>query len=142
VTFTVDLRTVDPELLLSLDAAIVATCDAAAAAHKVGFTREWIQRSEAGGRPEQLTSRRGHPLVQTAVDVLRYLGVELPTGREALATGSTDANVGVVQGIPSIAVGRARGGDQHTLQEWSDIESAKIGTKQIILLASALAGLH
>jgi tripeptide aminopeptidase len=142
VTFSVDLRTVDPQLLLSLDAAIVARCEAAAAAHKVGFTREWIQRSEAGGRPEQLTAQRAHPLVQTAVDVLRYLGVELPMGREALATGSTDANVGVVQGIPSIAVGRARGGDQHTLQEWSDIESAKIGTKQIILLASALGELQ
>jgi acetylornithine deacetylase/succinyl-diaminopimelate desuccinylase-like protein len=142
VTFSVDLRTVDAELLLSLDAAIVAKCEAAAAAHKVGFTREWIQRSEAGGRPEQLTDRRAHPLVQTAVDVLRYLGVELPMGREAVASGSTDANVGVVQGIPSIAVGRARGGDQHTLQEWSDIESAKIGTKQIILLASALAELQ
>jgi acetylornithine deacetylase/succinyl-diaminopimelate desuccinylase-like protein len=142
VTFSVDLRTVDADLLQSLDAAIVAKCQAAAVAHKVGFTREWIQRSEAGGRPEQLTDRRAHPLVQTAIDVLRYLGVELPKGREAVASGSTDANVGVVQGIPSIAVGRARGGDQHTLQEWSDIESAKIGTKQIILLASALAELQ
>ncbi len=141
VTFTVDLRSVDPLMILSLDAAIVARCEAAAAAHKVVFTREWIQRSEAGGRPEQLTDRRAHPLVQTSIDVLRYLGVELPKGREALATGSTDANVGVVSGIPSIAVGRARGGDQHTLQEWSDIESAKIGTKQIILLTAALAEL-
>jgi tripeptide aminopeptidase len=142
VAFSVDLRTVDAELLLELDAAIVRKCEAAAAAHKVSFTREWIQRSEAGGRPEQLTDRRAHPLVQTAIDILRYLGVELPMGREAVASGSTDANVGVVQGIPSIAVGRARGGDQHTLQEWSDIESAKIGTKQIILLASALAELQ
>ena len=141
VTFTVDLRTVDPKLILELDAQIVAKCEAAAAAHKVGFTREWIQRSEAGGRPEQLADRRAHPLVQTSIDVLRYLGVELPRGREALATGSTDANVGVVHGIPSVAVGRSRGGDQHTLQEWSDIESAKIGTKQIILLAAALGEL-
>jgi len=68
--------------------------------------------------------------------------VELPRGREALATGSTDANVGVVHGIPAIAVGRSRGGEGHTLQEWSDIDSAKIGTKQIILLAVALAGLQ
>jgi tripeptide aminopeptidase len=141
VTFSVDLRTVDPAMLQELDAAIVAKCKAAAAAHKVGFVREWIQKSEAGGRPEQLADRRAHPLVQTSIDVLRYLGVELPRGREALATGSTDANVGVVQGIPSIAVGRSRGGDQHTLQEWSDIETAKIGTKQIILLAAALGEL-
>jgi acetylornithine deacetylase/succinyl-diaminopimelate desuccinylase-like protein len=140
VSFTVDLRTVDQALILELDAAIVAKCEAAAAAHKVTFAREWIQRSQAGGRPEQLSEQRAHPLVQTSIDVLRYLGVELPRGREALATGSTDANVGVLAKIPSVAVGRSRGGDQHTLQEWSDIETAKIGTKQIVLLAAALAG--
>lgn len=141
VTFSVDLRTIDPVLLQSLDAAVVAKCENAARAHRVGFTREWIQRSEAGGRPEALADRRGHVLVQTAIDVMRHLGVELPRGREAVPTGSTDANAGVVQGIPSVAIGRARGGDQHTLLEWSDIESAKIGTKQIILLTAALAEL-
>ena len=136
--FTVDLRTVDAELLKSLDQAIVAKCDAAAAAHKLQFTREFIQRSEAGGRPDQLADRRAHPVVQTAIDVLEYLGTKLPAGREAVATGSTDANAGVVAGIPSISIGRSRGGDQHTLQEWSDVASAKVGTKQIILLAVAL----
>jgi acetylornithine deacetylase/succinyl-diaminopimelate desuccinylase-like protein len=139
VTFTVDLRTVDAELLGSLDAQIVARCEAAAAAHQVRFEREYIQKSEAGGRPDQLADRRAHPLVQTAVDVLQYLGVSLPPGREALPTGSTDANAGVVRGIPSVSVGRSRGGDQHTLQEWSDIESARIGAKQIILLAVSLS---
>jgi acetylornithine deacetylase/succinyl-diaminopimelate desuccinylase-like protein len=140
VTFTVDLRTVDPELLGSLDAQIVGTCEQAAAAHTVRFAREYIMKSEAGGRPDQLADRRAHPLVQTAVDVLRHLGVTLPPGREAIPTGSTDSNAGVVRGIPSISVGRSRGGDQHTLREWSDIESAKIGTKQIVLLSVSLAG--
>jgi hypothetical protein len=45
----------------------------------------------------------------------------------------------VVNGIPSIAIGRTRGSDQHTLQEWADIDSARIGVKQIILLAAALS---
>ncbi|MBM3818416.1 MAG: M20/M25/M40 family metallo-hydrolase [Acidimicrobiia bacterium] len=142
VTFSVDLRTVDPQMLKTLDAAILGKCEAAAKAHRVGFTRTFIQRSEAGGRPEHLEDRRRHPLVQTAVDVLEHLGVALPAGREAIASGSTDANVGVVNGVPSIAVGRSRGGDQHTLQEWTDIDSAKIGTKQIILLATALAEIN
>ena len=139
VWFTVDLRTVDPELLAALDTAIEATCAAAAKAEGVAFTREDIQKSPAGGRPDQLADRRAHPLVQTAVDVLAYLGVELPEGREALPTGSTDSNAAVVRGIPSISVGRANGGNQHTLTEWADVESAKIGTKQIVLLAAALA---
>jgi len=141
VTFTVDLRTVDPRLLARLDEAIVSRCEAAAKAEGVTFVREWISREEAGGRPEDLADRRAHPLVQTAVDVLKYLGVELSPGREALATGSTDANEGVRRGIPSVSVGRARGANQHTLTEWADIESAKIGTKQIILLTASLVAL-
>jgi tripeptide aminopeptidase len=141
VWFTVDLRTVDPDLLAKLDAEIVGTCEAAATAEGVTFRREYIQRSEAGGRPEQLAGRRAHPLVQTAVDVLTYLGVDLPKGGEALPTGSTDSNAAVVRGIPSISVGRAYGGNQHTLSEWADVDSAKIGTKQIVLLAASLAEL-
>jgi acetylornithine deacetylase/succinyl-diaminopimelate desuccinylase-like protein len=139
VSFTVDLRTVDPELLARLDAAIVEKCHTAAQQEKVDFTREWIQKSEAGGRPEQLEDRRAHPIVQTAVDVLEYLGVKLPPGREAEPTGSTDANAAVVRRIPAISIGRARGGNQHTLSEWADVDSAKIGAKQIVLLAAALA---
>lgn len=138
VTFTVDLRTVDKELLGSLDDAIVSKCEQAARTQRVAFAREWIQRSEAGGRPEQLESRRRHPIVQTAVDVLRYLKFDLPAGREADPSGSTDANAGVVAGIPSISIGRALGEGQHTLGEWANIDSARIGTKQIILLAAAL----
>ena len=139
VWFTVDLRTVDPALLATLDAAIEAKCAAAAKAEGVAFAREDIQKSPAGGRPEDLADRRAHPLVQTAVDVLEHLGVDLPDGREAIPTGSTDSNAAVVRGIPSISVGRANGGNQHTLGEWADVESAKIGTKQIVLLAAALA---
>lgn len=141
VSFTVDLRTVDPALLTSLDAAIVERCEAAAKQEGVAFTREWIQKSEAGGRPEQLQDRRAHPIVQTAVDVLTYLGVTLPPGREAVPTGSTDANAAVVRKIPAVAVGRAYGGNQHTLSEWADMESARIGAKQVVLLAAALAEL-
>lgn len=138
VTFTVDLRTVDKQLLAKLDDEIVSKCDAAARAQKVTFTREWIQKSEAGGRPEQLEDRRRHPIVQTAIDTQRFLGVKLINGQEALATGSTDANVGVVNGMPSVSVGRGYGGANHTLKEWSDIPSARIATKQIILLMAAL----
>ena len=139
VTFTVDLRTVDRQQLGALDDAIVSKCDQAARAHKVNFAREWIQKSAAGGRPEELADRRAHPIVQTAVDVLKYLGFQFDRGIETSANGSTDANVGVVNGIPSIAAGRARGNGAHTLGEWADIESARIGTKQIILLAASLA---
>ncbi|MEI6667973.1 MAG: M20/M25/M40 family metallo-hydrolase [Acidobacteriota bacterium] len=138
--FTVDLRTIDPAKLKELDTAIMAKCQAAAAAHKVTFTREYIQQSEAGGRPERLVDRLNGPVVQTAVSVLKYLNVPIVPGGEPTPTGSTDANVGVVHGVPSVAIGRTRGGNQHSLTEWSDIESAKLGTKQLMLVMVALAG--
>jgi acetylornithine deacetylase/succinyl-diaminopimelate desuccinylase-like protein len=137
--FTVDLRTIDPVLLQQLDREIVAKCEAAAKAQKVTFVREFIQRSEAGGRPEQLASRLTHPVVRTPIDVLNYLNVKILPDGEPVPTGSTDANVGVTRGIPSVAIGRARGGNQHSLSEWVDVESARLGTKQIVLVAIALA---
>lgn len=133
--FTVDLRTIDPALLKDLDAKIMAKCQAAADAHKVTFTREYIQKSEAGGRPEALTARLSHPVVTTPLAVLNYLGIK----GSAVPSGSTDANVGVVRGIPSVAIGRSRGGNQHSLSEWADIASARTGAKQMLLVAVALA---
>lgn len=139
VSFTVDLRTVDPSLLQTLDKSIMATCEEAATWQKVKFVREWIQRSEAGGRPEQLAARRAHPVVQTAIDVLRFLDVSLPASREAVPSGATDGNVGVLLGIPTVSIGAANGGGGHTLQEWARTDSAKTGTQQIVLMAVSLA---
>ena len=135
--FTVDLRTIDPVLLKDLDAQIMAKCQGAANANKVTFTREYIQRSEAGGRPEALAARLKHPIVQTPVEVLRFLGAPATTN----PSGSTDANVGVVKGIPSVAIGRSRGGNQHSLSEWADVASAKLGAKALLLVLVSLAEL-
>jgi len=135
--FTVDLRTIDPVLIKQLDAQIMAKCEAAAAAQKVTFTREYIQQSEAGGRPESLAGRLTHPVVRTTMDVLKYLGIEGTPN----PTGSTDANVGVVKGVPSVAIGRSRGGNQHSLSEWADVASEKTAVKQMLLVLISLAEL-
>jgi acetylornithine deacetylase/succinyl-diaminopimelate desuccinylase-like protein len=135
--FTVDLRTVDPVLLNDLDARIMAKCQAAAAQFGVTFTREYIQKSEAGGRPETLAPMLNHPIVKTPLAVLRYLDM----AAEANPSGSTDANVGVVQHIPSVSIGRARGGNQHSLSEWADEASAKVGAQSLLLIVISLAEL-
>ncbi|MBI4538371.1 MAG: M20/M25/M40 family metallo-hydrolase [Gemmatimonadetes bacterium] len=136
--FTVDLRSVNPVLLDSLDAEIDSRVAQAAAAHRLQWTKEVVNREAAGGTEEMLRERRAHPVVQTAVDVYAFLGIEAP----ARATGSTDANAGVVRGIPAIAIGRAHGGDQHTLSEWADGPSALPATKAVLLIAVASAGLR
>jgi acetylornithine deacetylase/succinyl-diaminopimelate desuccinylase-like protein len=137
--FTVDIRSNDPAVLRSLSDQITRFAEEAAKAERVGFKIEMIQDNPAGGTATQLATRRAHPLVQTAVDILTHLSVNQGQPVRAIASGSTDANIGVEMGIPAIAVGRAHGGDQHTLQEWSEIDSAYLGTKQIILLAVSLA---
>jgi tripeptide aminopeptidase len=137
VSFTMDLRSVNPVLLDSLHAEIEERVTAAARSHGVGLEREEVNRMQAGGTEEDLEDRRQHPLVVTAEDVYGFLG--LPN--RPVASGSTDANAGVVRGIPSISVGRSRGGDQHTLQEWAHWPSALPATQAVLLLGISLAEL-
>lgn len=135
--FTVDLRSPDPALLDSLDREITRIAREAAEREGVELVVEVEQKNGAGGTEAMLAGARRHPLVQTAIDIQRQLGIRvgMPGAQEALATGSTDANVGVVMGIPSIAIGRAYGGNNHTLSEWVEWPSALEGTKLTFLLA-------
>ena len=136
VSFTMDLRSVNPALLDSLDAEIETRVRAAAEAHRVEWTKDVVQRLRAGGTEEMLRDRRAHPLVQTALDAHRFVGIG---GSRALPTGSTDANAAVVRGIPAISIGRGEGGDQHTLSEWAVAPTALPATKMLLLLAVSLA---
>jgi acetylornithine deacetylase/succinyl-diaminopimelate desuccinylase-like protein len=135
--FTVDLRSPDPALLDSLDRQITRIAQESAQREGVELVVEVEQKNGAGGTEAMLAGARRHPLVQTAIDIQRQLGVRagMPGAAEAIATGSTDANVGVVMGIPSISIGRAYGGNQHTITEWADAPSALLGTKLTLLLA-------
>jgi tripeptide aminopeptidase len=137
-SFTIDLRSVNPQLLKSLKDEIHRRVASVAETHGVDWHVDVANEREAGGTEEMLGERRAHPIVQTAVDVYRYLGIDSP----ARATGSTDANAGVVRGIPSIAMGRSRGGAQHSLDEWADVASALPATKAVLLVALSLAGVE
>ena len=141
--FTVDLRTVDPAAFARLDHEILARAESAARVERTGFEREILLEMPAGGTEAQLAGRRTHPIVQTGVDALSYLlHSRWPDQHvHAAATGSTDGNVGVEMGIPTIALGRTFGRDQHTLEEAAEIEGTSVGTKQIVLLAACLAGI-
>jgi tripeptide aminopeptidase len=137
VSFTMDLRSVNQILLNDIDAQIDSAVARAAAAHGVRWGKEQQLRNAAGGTAEMLEDRLRHPLIQTALDVHGHFGIM----SRAIASGSTDANAGVVRGIPSISIGRSIGGDQHTLSEWSDVDSALPATKIGLLIGIAMAGL-
>lgn len=138
--FTVDLRSPNPVLLDSLDRAIDGIAAAAAKKEGVAWHKDVVLYNRAGGTTAMLTGARAQPIVQTAIDIHHYLGIDIgPPGKDAVASGSTDANMGVVRGIPSISVGRSFGGNQHTLTEWANWPSALPATKMILLLAVSLS---
>ena len=139
-SFTVDLRSLDSATQDRLYSLVVKAAQEGAAAEGVGFRMEKpdgddLDYSHAMTREE----RRGHPMVQTALDVQKYL--QLVYSPEPFDVGSTDANVGVSMGIPSIAVGAVRSRDAHMLTESADAKSIVPGTKSLLLLAISLAGL-
>ncbi len=139
--FTVDLRSPDPVLLDSLDRTIGRIAQEVADEQKVGLRIEVEQKSRAGGTAKQLEGARAHPLVQTAVDINRALGITagMPGATEAVATGATDANPGVVRKIPSIAIGGSRASGAHQLTEYALASSALPSTKLLYLLAATFA---
>lgn len=139
--FTVDLRSSDPVLLDSLDRTITRVTQEVAAEQKVGLKIEIEQKSGAGGTEKQLEGARAHPLVQTAVDINRALGMSpgMPGASEAVATGATDANPGVVRKIPSIAIGGSKASGAHQLTEYALASSALPSTKLLYLLTATFA---
>lgn len=141
VYFTVDLRSPNPVLLDSLDTHITNLVKAVADSQKVGLRVEIDQKSRAGGTEAQLEGARAHPIVQTAVDINRALGISagMPGAREAVPTGATDANLGVVRKIPSIAIGGSKATGAHQLTEYALASSALPSTKLLFLLSATFA---
>jgi acetylornithine deacetylase/succinyl-diaminopimelate desuccinylase-like protein len=136
--FTVDLRSPDPVLLDSLDRTITRITREVAERQKVGLRVEVDQKNQAGGTAKQLEGARAHPLVQTAVDINRFLGMTpgMPGAEEAVATGATDANPGVVRKIPAIAIGGSKSSGAHQLSEFALASTALPSTKLLYLLTA------
>jgi len=136
--FTVDLRSPNPVLIDSLDRQITRIVREVADKQKVGLRVEIDQKNQAGGTAAQLEGARSHPLVQTAVDINRFLGMSpgMPGAEEAVATGATDANPGVVRKIPSIAIGGSKANGAHQLSEFAVASSALPSTKLLYLLTA------
>jgi len=138
--FTVDLRSFDSATQDRLQTEVTRAAKAAADAEHVGFRIEKpegddLDYSNALTRDQ----RRANPLVQTALDIHKYLKVALLP--DAMDVGSTDANVGVALGIPSIAIGATAGRDAHTTDEGAEAQSIVPGAKSLVLMAVSLAEL-
>lgn len=88
-----------------------------------------------GDRPSGETAADA-PLVRTALSVTRALGAHAE-----LVASSTDANVPMALGIPSIAMGAGGdGGGIHTLDEWYANDGGPLGVERALLVILAAAG--
>ena len=68
-----------------------------------------------------------HPLVQLGIKALSAQGCSAD-----LLIGSTDANVPLSMGIPSICIGLASGGGAHTIDEYMELDLLSKGLSQLV----------
>jgi acetylornithine deacetylase/succinyl-diaminopimelate desuccinylase-like protein len=74
------------------------------------------------------------PLLEVLRAVDRHLNL-----RTDLRLGSTDANIPLSLGVPSLSMGAGGdGGDAHTQNEWYSAKDREIGLKRILLLTLAM----
>jgi di/tripeptidase len=101
---------------------------AALTTDEVKFAVEVVGDRPAGSIPTD------HPLVLRALDALARVGV-----RGTLETGSTDGNVPLSEGCPTVTVGITRGGNAHRTDEYVEVGAVALGIRQLVMLALAAA---
>jgi acetylornithine deacetylase/succinyl-diaminopimelate desuccinylase-like protein len=137
--FDLDIRSESAEALQKLEgqalAAVVRARDAENARRTPGTPLLRLEIEPLGRRPSGLTPR-AHPLVQTALDANRALGLA-----HELAASSTDANLPMSLGIPAIALGAGgNAGDTHRTSEWYENTKGSLGIVRALLVTAAMAG--
>jgi acetylornithine deacetylase/succinyl-diaminopimelate desuccinylase-like protein len=135
-----DLRSEAPGVLARLEesvrALLAAAVDEENARRRQGTEPLAPRVTVIGDRPSGETPARA-PLVQAAHAITFALGQ-----KPELVGSSTDANVPMALGIPSIAIGV--GGDSggiHTTDEWYSNENGALGVERALLILLAAAGL-
>lgn len=128
-SFDLDLRSVDGQVLASLEAEALKRVQAAADRH-----RAQVGISQVGDRPVAVVDNS--QLVRAASEALAEHGLEAQT-----AAGSTDANAALAAGVPAICFGVYRGGDAHRLSEWVEPASLAEGYGALLALLERTAKL-
>lgn len=75
-----------------------------------------------------------HPLVEGALAALEQVNV-----RGTLERGSTDGNIPLHAGCPTVTIGITRGGNAHRLDEYIETVPVRLGMRQFVLLTLAAA---
>lgn len=140
---SIDFRSTSPSELLRLEAILRRAVDLAvkranqiAVAGKSNHGRGGLTCviEKIGERPAACLPSDS-PILEALHAVDRHLGL-----RTDLRLGSTDANIPIALGVPSISMGSGgEGGGAHTLAEWYVDKDREIGLRRILLLALSLS---
>ncbi|MEM7133221.1 MAG: M20/M25/M40 family metallo-hydrolase [Chloroflexota bacterium] len=71
-----------------------------------------------------------HPLISAAQEALQVSGIQ----KSSLRISSTDSNVPLSRGIPSVCVGATEGGGAHRAEEWINSSLMPYGAHHLLLL--------
>ncbi len=132
----VDLRSASKEQLKRLEEHMIWLAEnAVEKEQKVRTNGLKLNIKKIGDRPAG-ECHADNELVQLAVEVTRYFGIE-----PVLGSSSTDANIPQSLGIPAITVaGTHKGDGAHSLEEWIEIgKESLLPLKRNFLLLCALA---
>lgn len=135
----VDMRAVDPMNLVEIEAIFKKSVEKAISEYNKSGIRDEVtyELIQIGDRPSGELSP-SLPLIQRSMAATQYFGATPSLGR-----GSTNINIPVSKGIPSVCIGRGgKGGDAHSLHEWFlNDEPGDESIQLALLITLAQAGL-
>ena len=136
VSASVDFRSTSSDELLRLEVALHrAVEDAVEHWNSYSFGRGALTFSitPIGNRPAAHLAADS-PLLEALRAVDRHLGLQ--TGQRL---GSTDANIPLSLGVPSLSLGAGgEGGGAHTVAEWFSAKDRVLGLRRVVLLTAAM----
>ena len=122
-----DLRSISPSVLDKLVGDVKALVYKSNNQSEIHVSLTKIGHRQAGEIPRQ------KPPVTWAAEALRFVGCN----QISFMAGSTDANVPISRGIPSVCIGLARSGNTHRQDEYLDPAFLPQGMGQLLLLTLA-----
>ncbi|MCP4711530.1 MAG: M20/M25/M40 family metallo-hydrolase [Planctomycetes bacterium] len=124
--FSVDLRSMDNDVLNGLKREIFTIAEEVAAVHGFEYLVENYSEVPAG----QIPGARDSDLVRIAEEATLLLGSGASLGN----SGSSNMNVGIAHRIPSISTGGSRGSGRNTFDEYANVEPNLTGIKLNFLI--------
>lgn len=121
---SIDMRSTDHQVLEQMADSLNAVVARHAQSSDVQLSIKLV-----GNRPSATLSL-SHPLVQATRNVLSFVG----SASSQPEMGSTDANIPLASGIPSVCIGITTGGNAHSKDEYINVAPIPLGMRQLSLL--------